>query len=239
MIWQIIKKEIWHNRYWTCLALGFVLFFTIVIYMDYHLDVQRNVLSNTKPQYYTNSYSAYSEITGWDIWRTNYINRVMSSFSLFYFLAAIGLGILIAVNQFWVPFFTNTWKFTLHRPIKRWKILTTMIFSAVSMLTLIGCCWTVLVFKIQSELAQAVTPTSLAEGWMFVLEGFLVYLAVALTAFLGGKWYTSRPYPVLLLLLCLMMIWQCVSLVCASIIAMVYIVLIISVIYSKFETREF
>jgi hypothetical protein len=231
MVWQIIRKEIWHNKHWMGLALGFVLFFTIVIYID-QTEYARHFNSR--------NYAVNSKINIWELYNNGVNSISMRGFSAIYFFAAVGLGILIAVSQFWVPFFTNTWKFTLHRPIKRGKMLMLMFTSAAFMIALIaGGSWTILWLKGRAEFSLPPTFTSLAEGWLFTLEGFIAYLAIALAALSEERWYTTKLVPLLFALLTWIAIWMSITFTSAFIITGIYMAIVMPLIYRKFETREF
>ena len=232
MVWQIIKKEIIHNKHWMGLAVGFLLFFTIVVYTS---------VAKNEPRFYEQNYAVNSEISLWNIYSYG-SNDTMNirSFSALYFFAAAGLGILVGVSQFWVPFFTNTWKFTLHRPIKRSAALTLMLLSAAFIIALIaGGSWTILWLKAKSQFTLPPTTGALAEGWLFVLEGFVAYLAVALAALNQHRWYTAKFLPLLFAFLTWIVMWTTVSFTGAIMTAGIYILIVMPLIYRKFETREF
>ncbi|MFI4913370.1 MAG: hypothetical protein ACIAQZ_17060 [Sedimentisphaeraceae bacterium JB056] len=231
MVWQIIKKEIIHNKHWMGLALGFLLFFTTVIYVEQVKMEQRNTPQN---------YAVNSEISLWSIYGSGSYTIHIRSFSALYFFSAAGLGILVGVSQFWVPFFTNTWKFTLHRPIKRSAALTLMLLSAAFIIALIaGGSWTILWLKAKSQFTLPPTTGALAEGWLFVLEGFVAYLAVALAALNQHRWYTAKFLPLLFAFLTWIVMWTTVSFTGAIMAAGIYILIVMPLIYRKFETREF
>ncbi len=231
MIWQIIRKELWHNKLWMALALGFILLFTTVIYAERFDKIKH---------YGTKNYAVNSPINIWDLYNDRSTVMDIRSFSAIYFFAAAGLGILVGINQFWVPFFTNTWKFTLHRPVKRGKMLALMMLSAAFMIALIaGGSWTVLWFKARSAFELPPTTMALAEGWLFTLEGFMAYLAVALAALSQERWYTTKLYPLLFALLGWIVMWTNITFTAAFITAGIYMAIVIPLIYRKFETREF
>jgi len=231
MIWQIIRKELWHNKLWMALTLAFILLFTTIIYKDRSVDMKYPT---------TRDYSENSEIQIWTLYNISSEVVEIRSFSAIYFFAAAGLGILIGINQFWVQFFTNTWKFTLHRPIQRGKMLALMLVSAAFMIALIaGGGWTVLWFKARSAFELPPTTTALAEGWLFTLEGFMVYLAVALAAVSQERWYTTKLYPLLFVLFGWIVMWTNITFTAAFITAGIYMAIVIPLIYRKFETREF
>ncbi len=231
MIWQIIRKELWHNKIWMALVLGFILLFTTIIYKE----------DSEKIKYPTSrDYSENTQINIWVLYNESSEVAEMRSFSPIYFFAAASLGVLIAINQFWAPFFNNTWKFTLHRPITRGKMLALMFVSAAFMIAIIaGGGWTILWFKARSAFELPPTTTALAEGWLFVLEGFMAYLAVALAALSQERWCTTKLYPLLFALLGWIAIWMCTSFTAAFIVAAIYMAIVIPLVYRKFETREF
>lgn len=111
------------------------------------------------------------------------------------FFLSIGLGLVLGVQQFWIPHFTRTWPFLLHRSVSRKTILAakltaTMIAFVISLgLVWIGLYWYAgqpEVFPIPQTLRVFI------EGWIFIMLGLVTYLGTALSGLSTAKWYTTK-----------------------------------------------
>ena len=112
-------------------------------------------------------------------------------------LAAGGLGLLLAGRQFLVPALLKTWSFTLHRSLSPVSILLAKFATAAICLCLgVGAIWTGLFLQAMRPGALAFPPRLqvLAEGWMMVAMGMIVYLGAALSAISPARWYTTRIF---------------------------------------------
>ncbi|MEJ5260084.1 MAG: hypothetical protein WHS88_07845 [Anaerohalosphaeraceae bacterium] len=111
-----------------------------------------------------------------------------------------GLGIALAVRQFWFAHFTKTWPFLLHRSISRFKLLWVKITAAVFFLfvPILGI-WTLL-FLYACFVRDFPPPPTFRiwlEGLFFITLGAVLYLAAAVSFMLPTRWYTTRFFPVL------------------------------------------
>lgn len=110
---------------------------------------------------------------------------------------ALTLGLILAVRQFAVPFFTHTWPFLLHRSVNRSTVLAAKL--AVAALALLGCLgavWVILYeYACQSGLFPAPPPKRIfIDGWLFLLLAIIAYLGAALSALSTSRWYTTRIF---------------------------------------------
>ena len=112
------------------------------------------------------------------------IDRPMSTeVAVTVLVVSIGLGLAMGVRQFWVPHFLKTWAFTLHRSTSRGGALLAKFAAAVGALLAVAVVWTLLhAYARRTGLSHHLPPTArtLAEGWIYVLGGLLVYLGTAL-----------------------------------------------------------
>ena len=157
-------------------------------------------------------------------------------------LIAPGLGLVLGVRQFWVPLFTQTWAFLLHRSVNRltvfWaKLAATFLAFVVSL----GLVWTGLYwYACRPGLFPLPEPTQvLVNGWIYIVMGLVVYLGTALSALSTARWYTSRIFGLAFATLAtLVLINQWHPAWIAALMALIIVILLTQVIAS-FQTREF
>lgn len=230
MIWQSIRKEFWHTKFWMLITLAIIFAFSLLAYTTISQFKSWNLFDNQ---------DANSTVYLFYFYHDTAVLNITLFGGIFMFGAAI-LGILIGISQFWVPFFTNTWKFTLHRPIKRSSILSVMLFNAAIIFALIiGGSWSFLWLNAALEFDVYPSKSELAQGWLFALEGFMIYLAIALTALNCYRWFTIKLYPLMFVLISLGMIWSTATFLAAISLAAIYFAVILPLLYYEFEKREF
>ena len=112
-------------------------------------------------------------------------------------LAAPALGLILGIRHFWMPLFTRTWSFLLHRSTARITILAAKLTAAlIGFVVSLGAVWTGLFwYACRPEIFPIPEPiTSLATGWIYIALGFIVYLGTALSALSVARWYTTRIF---------------------------------------------
>ena len=110
---------------------------------------------------------------------------------------APGLGLVLGVRHFWMPLFTRTWSFLLHRSVPRLTILWAKLAAAIiALLVSVGAVWTGLYWYACRPDLFPVPESSqmLLNGWIYILMGLVVYLGTALSALSTARWYTSRIF---------------------------------------------
>ncbi|MHC4637689.1 MAG: hypothetical protein ACYTBP_09400 [Planctomycetota bacterium] len=190
-----------------------------------------------------------------NIWRYNHVEqgKITNSWYLFkyshlsvigawLFILSITLGLVLAVVQFWMHFFTRTWGFTLHRSAGRGQILVSKLAAGViSFILSLGLVWTLLyLYSIQSGLFFG--PPSLRtfiEGWIFILLGFIVYLGTALMSLSRARWYTTRIFPLVFAGLVLIIVCTQWRLITAFAVIIIFVVILLSQVTERFLNREF
>jgi len=112
-------------------------------------------------------------------------------------LTSIGLGLALGARQFWVPHFTRTWGFTIHRSLTRSTILCAKFTAAVIAFVIsLGAVWLALYWYSSRPQLFSTPPVKrvFIEGWLFILLGLVVYLGTALTGLSTARWYTSKIF---------------------------------------------
>ena len=157
-------------------------------------------------------------------------------------LSSIGLGLVLGIRHFWIPNFTRTWPFLLHRSVSRKTILAakltaTMIAFVISLGPVwIGLYWYACrpeVFPIPQ------TPRVFIEGWIFIMLGFVTYLGTALSSLSTANWYTTKIFGLAFAALVIFTIFFQWSLVWAFMVIAVSVVILLSQIFDTFLRREF
>jgi len=110
---------------------------------------------------------------------------------------APGLGLVLGVRHFWMPLFTRTWSFLLHRSVPRLTILWAKLAAAIiAFLISLGLVWTGLYwYACRPDLFPV--PESrqmLLNGWIYIVMGLVVYLGTVLSALSTARWYTTRIF---------------------------------------------
>lgn len=110
---------------------------------------------------------------------------------------APALGLILGIRHFWVPLFTQTWSFLLHRSAARITIFAAKLTAAViAFVVSLGAVWTGLYwYACRPEIFPIPEPImTLATGWIYIALGFVVYLGTALSALSVARWYTTRIF---------------------------------------------
>ena len=155
---------------------------------------------------------------------------------------SIGLGLVLGVRHFWIPHFTRTWPFLLHRSVNRRVVLAAKLTAATAaFIVSLGFAWTLLYqFACRSQLfLMSPPPRVFIEGWLFIVLGLVVYLGAALTALSTARWYTTKisglAFATVLIVATLSQ-WQLFRVFVVIIIAAV---ILLSQIVDTFLNREF
>ena len=122
---------------------------------------------------------------------------VLTMNGVWLFTVSLALGLILGIRQFWIAFFTKTWAFEFHRSVKRQTVLYAKLSAAIiAFLLALGAVWTF--FYIYSSrsgvLINRPSFRNFLEGWIFIALSFLAYLATALTALAGTRWYTTKIF---------------------------------------------
>ena len=157
------------------------------------------------------------------------------------FILSVGLGLVLGIRQFWIPNFTRTWLFLLHRSVSRNTILaakltaTSIAFFISIVPVWVGIYW----YVTRPEVFTVPPPLRFfIEGWIFIILGFVTYLGTALSGLNIAKWYTTKIFGILLALVIFITLsmWTLAGLLIALIVSAAILLL---QIYQTFLRREF
>lgn len=169
-------------------------------------------------------------------------HSALSGPSSWLFVLSIGLGLALGVVHFWIPHFTRTWHFLLHRSLGRMSILgAKLTAAAIGFAVCLGAVWTVL-YWYACRPGVFLTPAParvFVSGWVFVVLGILVYLATALTGLTRARWYTTKIFPLAFATIVLFAATVHDSLFRACVLIALSIVVLLSQVVNTFLKREF
>lgn len=113
------------------------------------------------------------------------------------FVTSIGLGLSLAGRGFWMPGFSRTWSFTVHRSVGRMTILTAKICAAcISFVIGPGLVWMLFYWYASRPGISLIPPRGrvFIEGWILIATGLIVYAGAALSGLSSAKWYTTKMF---------------------------------------------
>lgn len=157
-------------------------------------------------------------------------------------LTSIGLGMALGVRHFWIPYFTRTWPFLIHRSVERTTIFWAKLAAAtISFLISLGVIWAALYSYSCNPERFTMLPIKriFIEGWLFVLLGLIVYLGTALTGLSTARWYTTKIFSLAftgLILFAVILEWRLGWALAAIIIGAI---ILLSQIINTLSNREF
>ncbi len=157
-------------------------------------------------------------------------------------LTSIGLGLTLGVRQFWMPHFTGTWPFLLHRSVNRKTILAAKLTAAtIAFAISLGTLW--LFFYWYANRPELFTIPQTArifiEGWIFILLGLVVYLGTALAGLSTAKWYTTKIFGLALATIIIIVTFTQWQLVWTFVSITIGIFILLLQIIGLFLNREF
>ena len=173
-------------------------------------------------------------------WFTRY--SPLRAISLWLFFTSIGLGVALGVRHFWIPYFTRTWPFLLHRSVSRQTTLWAKLAAAAAALVVsLGAVWVGLYwYACHPELFMLQPPVRVfVEGWLFIAIGFVVYLGAALVGLSEARWYTTRIFGLAFATIVIFMTILQWRLGWAFAAVIVGVVILLSQIIDTFLNREF
>lgn len=158
------------------------------------------------------------------------------------FCLSIGLGLVLGIRQFWIPHFTRTWPFLLHRSVSRKTILTAKLTAAlVACVISLGPVWIGLYWYANRPEVFAIpqTPRVFIEGWIFIMLGLVAYLGTALSGLSTANWYTTKIFGlVLATIIIVTTLSQCTLAGIFAVIAVSIAILLVQ-IFDTFLRREY
>ncbi len=224
----LLKKELRECLPWLLLA---AILFVVVT----------SVLFQT--EFYGNNYSyRYSRLSpGTVINRYRFtFHPIMNQIGPWLFCLSIGLGLVLGIRQFWIPAFTRTWPFLLHRSVNRNTILASKLTAAlIAFVCSLVPVWTVIYWYATRPEVFTVPPTFrfFIEGWIFIILGFVIYLGTTLSGLSTAKWYTTKIFGLLLGFIIIVVVQF--TLVELLVVIIVSTAILLSQIFQTFLRREF
>ncbi len=155
--------------------------------------------------------------------------------------SSIGLGLILGVRHFWIPHFTRTWPFLLHRSVSRRTILGAKLTAAlITCVVSMGLVWIALFWYASRPEVFAVPQTLriFVEGWIFVMLGVVVYLGTSLSALSTANWYTTKIFGLLFAMVIFVTIMSMSTFWAIGVIAVSTAILLVQ-IFDTFLRREF
>ena len=166
----------------------------------------------------------------------------MSETGPWLFFLSIGLGLVLGVRQFWIPNFTGTWPFLLHRSVSRNTILAAKLTAAsIAFACSIVPIWVGIYWYATRPEVFAVPPTFrfFIEGWIFITLGLVTYLGAGLSGLSTAKWYTTKIFGLAFASLIIITTFSQRSLVWVLTLIAVSAAILLSRIFDTFLRREF
>lgn len=226
---MLLRKELRESLPWLLLAaIGVFVVGVFLLRAEAHFDRAQWNYSRLKPgsaveSYYLMTYS------------------VLTSPSILLLCVSLGLGLVLAAVQFWVPGFTKTWPFLLHRSADRTTIVGAKLTAAVAGFALsLGVAWIIL-YAYGSRPGVFTIPVAARifyNGWVYILLGLLAYLGTALTGLSRARWYTTKIFGLVFVALTVPLAASC-TLFWSCVITTVGIVILLAQVFNTFLKREY
>ncbi len=166
---------------------------------------------------------------------------IMLESAVLMFYISIGLGLVLGFRHFWMPGFTGTWQFLIHRSVTRRAILAAKLIAAAVVMLCLSIAWLLLAGYAKTSKSVIIPPESgiVGMGIFYAYLGFIVYMGTALCALTKARWYTTKLFGLFFVLItCTLVLSQMSFLLVFLITAVVFFVLIVQ-IYETFLKREF
>ena len=157
------------------------------------------------------------------------------------FFISIGLGLVLGFRHFWMPGFTGTWQFLIHRSITRPAIISAKLAAAAILMLCLSIAW-LLIAGIAGMSERIIIPPEsgiVGLGIFYAYLGFIVYMGTALCAITKARWYTTRMFGLFLVFIMFIAILPQTSFTHAFFITVVFFAVLIVQIYGIFLQREF
>ncbi len=182
----LLKKELRECLPWLSTAAIIFLLFGTVIFQE--RTQNKNYYSRWQP-------NPGSEIAAYEF-RSSRLDPQVPVGPLL-FVTSIGLGLSLAGRQFWMPGFSRTWSFTIHRSVGRMTVVTAKICAAcICFVISPGLVWMLFCWYASRPGISPIPPRGriFIEGWVFIAIGLIVYAGAALSGLSSAKWYTTKMF---------------------------------------------
>ncbi len=194
----LMKKEMRENMMWGIFAaVVFTLLATFIM----------SLIFKTEQIFSSYNWNWKNESLNIVWWNMRFRNP-FGAIGAWLFFISIGLGLILAVRQFWMPNFSRTQSFELHRPVNKGWILSAKLLSAMLIMAVsVGGVWCVFYQIGHRVFPSILTKNVLVQGWMFIAFGYVIYLCLAVCGLDKSKWYATKMVPMLLAIFFLIMIF--------------------------------
>ncbi len=224
----LFKKELREAVPWLILA---VLFLLAIGWLIIHTKAY------DQRQWYYGSISNGKVIDSYMIFRTD----IMLEPAVLMFFTSIGLGLLVGIRHFWVPDFTRTWQFLIHRSATRSLILSAKLTAGATAMFCLSIAWLLLAGYARVSERVIIPPESgiVGMGIFYSYLGFIVYLGIALCALTAARWYTTRMFGLFFVFIMFMIILSQTNFTFVFCLSVFFLAVLIIQIYEKFLQKEF
>ena len=225
----LLKKELREAVPWIILSL--IILFVISWFIIRTMAVYRG------HEYYVGMLPNGKIIDQHMIFRTD----VIQGPAVLMFFISIGLGLVLGFRHFWMPGFTGTWQFLIHRSITRPAIISAKLATTAIIMLCLSLAW-LLIAGIAGKTERIIIPPEsgiVGLGVFYAYLGFIVYMGTALCAITKARWYTTRMFGLFLVFIMFVAILPQTSFAYAFFITVVFFAVLIVQIYGIFLQREF
>jgi hypothetical protein len=157
------------------------------------------------------------------------------------FFIPIGLGLVLGFRHFWMPGFTGTWQFLIHRSVTRPAIISAKLAAAAILMLCLSLAWLLVAAIVGMSERIIIPPESgtVGLGIFYAYLGFIVYMGTALCSITKARWYTTRMFGLFFVFIMFIAILPQTSFAHAFFITVVFFAVLIVQIYGIFLQREF
>jgi hypothetical protein len=224
----LYKKELREIVPWLILA---VLLLLVIGWLMIHMK------AFDQRQWYYGPISNGKVIDNYMIFRTD----ILLESAVLMFFTSIGLGLILGIRHFWVPDFTRTWQFLIHRSATRSLILSAKLAAAATVLLCLSVAWLLLAGYAHLYKGVIVPPESgiVALGIFYAYLGFIVYLGTALCALTTTRWYTTRMFGLFFVFIMFIIIVSLTNFTLVFFTTVFFLTVLIIQIYETFLRKEF
>lgn len=170
------------------------------------------------------------------------VHPLLSTTGGWLFFISIVLGLALGIRQFFIPHFSRTWGFTIHRSINKLTILCAKLFgAAIAFIISLGTVWIVIYWYASLPEISPFSPEPrlFIEGWILIAMGFTVYLGTALAGLSKARWYTTKVFPLAFVLVIIVTTVSQWKLSTAFAVMLIGSLILLSQIIHTFLNREF
>jgi len=182
---MLLRKELRESLPWLLLA-GIALFLVGIFLLRAEIRFER-------------AYWGYSQLKPGTTVETHWLmtDSVLTGPAVWLYCVSLALGLVLAVVHFWLPGFTKTWPFLLHRSSDKVVVLAAKLTAATAGFVLsLGTAWIILyAYAARPGVFPIPAPARIfAGGWVYMALGLVAYLGTALTGLSRARWYTTRIF---------------------------------------------